>query len=87
MGVILSRRRQTSLYNNHIRQMLAKAETRANVIRHAGFHSDGLRPMTSTSMYKTLVRPILEYAAQCLSYKHYYFKEKESKPIEEPTSL
>ena len=27
-------------------------------------------------MYKTLVRPILEYGAQVLSYKHYYFNSK-----------
>ena len=25
-------------------------------------------------MYKTLVRPILEYAAQILSYQHYYYQ-------------
>ena len=63
LGVMLSWCKQTSLYNKHISQMIAKAETRVNAIRHMGFHSDGLRPETSTKMYKVIVRPILEYAA------------------------
>ena len=66
LGIILSRSRLTSLYGKHIRVLLEKAETRANAIRHMGFQRDGLRPETAISMYKTLVRPILEYAAQVL---------------------
>ena len=87
LGVLLSRSRQTSLYTSHISQMIAKAETRVNSIRHMGFHSDGLRPETATRMYKILVRPIMEYAAQVLSHKHYYFKERECTELEEPTSI
>ena len=87
LGVIWSRSRQTSLYSRHISKMLEKAETRINAIRHMGFHSDGLRPETSVRMYKILVRPILEYAAQVLSYSHYYMKERKAKNIEEPTSI
>ena len=87
LGVLLSRSRQTSLYTSHISKMIAKAETRVNSIRHMGFHSDGLRPETSTRMYKILVRPIMEYAAQVLSYKHYYFKERECTELEEPSSI
>ena len=52
-----------------------------------GFHSDGLRPETSTKMYKVIVRPILEYAAQVLSYKHYHFKERKSTAVEKPSSV
>ena len=87
LGVIWSRSRQTSLYSRHISKMLEKAETRINAIRHMGFHSDGLRPETSVRMYKILVRPILEYAAQVLSYSHYYVKERKANNIEEPTSI
>ena len=87
LGVMLSRCRQTSLYSKHISQIIAKAETRVNATRHMGFHSDGLRPETSIKMYKVIVRPILEYAAQVLSYKHYYFKERECTVIEKPSSV
>ena len=38
-------------------------------------------------MYKTSVRPILEYARQVLSYRHYYFKERKSQNIEEPSEI
>ena len=66
---------QTSLFTHHISSIFEKAEKRVNCIRHFGFQGDGLRPETSVKMYKTLVRPKLEYASQALSYKHYYFKE------------
>ena len=56
LGIMLSRGRLTTLYGNHIKQVLEKAEVRANAIRHLGYHSDGLRPQTSIAMYKTLVR-------------------------------
>ena len=52
-----------------------------------GFHRDGLRPTTSIKMYKALVRPILEYAAQVLSYKHYYFTDRKCTNIEEPPEM
>ena len=88
LGIVLSRNRQTTLYSNHIARVLEKAETRANVIRHLGFHRDGLRPLTSIRMYKTLVRPTLEYAAQVLSYKHYYFTERKTvNVIESPDMI
>ena len=87
LGVRLSRSRLTSLYGKHIREVLEKAEVRVNAIRHKGFKSDGLRPETTIRMYKTLVRPILEYASQVLSYKHYYFKDRKCEPIEEPMGM
>ena len=74
LGVIFSNKRQTSLITHHISTILEKADRRVNCIRHFGFQSDGLRPATSVMMYKTLVRPILEYAAQVLSYRHYYYR-------------
>ena len=87
LGIIISRGRLTTLYGNHIKRVLEKAETRANAIRHLGYHSDGLRPQTSISMYKTLVRPTLEYAAQALSYKHYYFTERRSYNVDEAPDM
>ena len=68
-------------------KVLEKAEVRANAIRHTGFHRDGLRPETSIGMYKTLVRPILEYAAEALSFKHYYFTERKCTAVEEPPEM
>ena len=73
LGVTFSNKRQTSLITHHISTIVEKAERRINCIRHFGFQSDGLRPVTSIMMYKTLVRPILEYAAQVLCYHHYYY--------------
>ena len=87
LGVLLSRSRLTSLYGKHLADVLQKAEVRANVIRHKGFQSDGLRPETAIRLYKTLVRPILEYASQVLSYKHYYFTDRKCEKIEEPTGM
>ena len=87
LGVLLSRSRLTSLYGKHIAEVIEKAEARANVIRHKGFHSDGLRPETTVRMYKILVRPMIEYAAQVISYKHYYFKERKCARLEDPTEM
>ena len=74
LGVTFSNKRETSLITHHISKILEKADRRINCIRHFGFQSDGLRPVTSVMMYKTLVRPILEYAAQTLRYQHYYYQ-------------
>ena len=87
LGVLLTRSRQTSLYGKHISQILEKAEARVNAIRHMGFRSDGLRPETSVKMYKILVRPMLEYADQVLSYKNYYFTKRKSGRVEEATNF
>ena len=73
LGVKFSNKRQTSLVIQHISSILEHAGRRVNCIRHYGFSSDGLRPATSIRMYKILVRPILEYAGQVLSYRHYYY--------------
>ena len=87
LGVIMTTSRLTSLWRKHIAKVIEKAEARVNVIRHMGFHKDGLRPETSIRMYKTLVRPIIEYAAEVLSYKQYYFTERKCTNIEEPTEF
>ena len=47
-----------------------------------GYHKDGLRPETALKMYKVLVRPLLEYGAQVISYKRHYLRSSRA-----PTSL
>ena len=81
-----SNKRQTSLITHHISKISEKADRRINCIRHFGFQSDGLRPVTSVMMYKTLVRPILEYAAQALSYQHYYCQSCKKDKAEKKTT-
>ena len=83
LGIILASSRLTSLYGKHIAIVVERAETKANLIKHMGFHKDGLRSETAIRMYKTLVRPILEYGAQVLSYKKYYFTERKPEKLEE----
>ena len=73
LGILFSITRLTSLYTQHFARLIEKVEKRINCVRHLGFESDGLRPATCLCMYKVLVRPILEYASQVLSYKHQYF--------------
>ena len=84
LGLLLTNTRLTSLITKHVEHVIGKAEKRVNCIRHYGFQSDGLRPQTSIEMYKILVRPILEYAAQVLNYQHNYFKKAETANISEP---
>ena len=87
LGIIFSRSRQTSLYGKHSTRVIERAETTVNLIRHMGFQKDGLRPETSVRMYKAMVRPILEYGAQVLSYKHHYFVDREIEKLEAPTEI
>ena len=73
LGILLSSgARQKTLYKEHFAKILEKALARLHCIRHLGFHKHGLRPHTAIRMYKALVRPILEYGAQALSYKKYF---------------
>ena len=73
LGIWLSSgARQKTLYKVHFEKILEKALARTHCIRHLGFHKDGLRPQTAIRMYKVLVRPILEYGAQALSYRWYF---------------
>ena len=87
LGVTLSSTRLTSLYTNHFNKIIKKASKRLHCIRHFGFERDGLRPLTSIRMYMVLIRPILEYAAQTLSFRHYYFKttKNENNNYDTPT--
>ena len=76
LGILLSSTYQTTLYGRHITKVIEKAEKRASTLRHMGYHSDGLRPETAVRMYKILIRPLLEYGAQALSYENYYLAKE-----------
>ena len=52
--------------------ILEKASKRLWQIKHIGFSKDGLRPETALKLYKLLIRPILEYGAQVLTYVFSY---------------
>ena len=77
LGVVLSSAaRQNTLFKDHFEKILEKAHIRLNCIKHFGFHKDGLRPQTAIRLYKVLVRPLLEYGAQVLSYRRYFLNSK-----------
>ena len=73
LGIEISNKNQTNLYTNHFKNTIEKAERRLQCIAHYGFHRDGLRPETAIKLYKLMVRPILEYGSQVLSFQKYYF--------------
>ena len=72
LGILLSTKRLTNIFSRHFAKSIEKAERRLHCIRHLGYHKDGLRIETAIRMYKILVRPILEYCAQVLTYRNYY---------------
>ena len=57
-----------------------KAEKRLHCITHYGFHRDGLRPETAIKLYKLMVRPILEYGSQVLTYQKHYLNSSCEQP-------
>ena len=71
LGVTLGSRYVTNLYKDHFQSILERARNRAAAIRSLGFSKNGFRIKTSVRLYKLLVRPILEFCAQSLSYARY----------------
>ena len=57
----------------HFNAILDKARRRLWQIKHVGFSRDGLRPETALKLYKLLIRPVLEYGGQVLTYVYTYF--------------
>ena len=74
LGFVISSKNQTNLYLSHFKNALEKAEKRLHCISHYGFYRDGLRPETAIKLYKLMVRPILEYGSQVISYQKYYLQ-------------
>ena len=73
LGILLSSvSPQNTLFREHFARIMEKAQRRIECIKHFGYHKDGLRPQTAIRMYKILVRPLLEYGAQVLTYRRNY---------------
>ena len=68
LGIILTSKYVTNLFRTHFSTILDKAKMKIAVIRRHGFHEDGLRISTAIRLYKLMIRPLLEYCAQSLSY-------------------
>ena len=74
LGIEISNKNQTNLFTDHFKKTIEKAEKRLHCILHYGFHRDGLKPESTMKLYKLMVRPILEYGAQVLTYQKYCLK-------------
>ena len=66
LGILLQNSKNP--YGRFIDIQLEKAENRLGVVRLLGFHKDGLRISTGVKLYKLLIRPILEFGAQIITY-------------------
>jgi hypothetical protein len=54
----------------HIEQNITKARRTAYSLLSAGFHGvNGLDPMTSLSLYKTYIQPVLTYGLEIVQLK------------------
>ena len=83
LGVTFSSKHITNLFKVHFRTMLEKANLRVSTIRRFGFRENGLRLTSAVRLYKLLVRPLLEYCAQSLTYARY----SERGSLEAPTGF
>ena len=50
---------------------------RVGVVSLLGLHLDGLNPVTAIRLYKSLIRPILEFGAQIVPYSKKQIEELE----------
>ena len=71
LGITITSRYVTNLFKEHFNLIMEKAKSVAASIRNYGFSMDGFRIKTTIKLYKLLVRPILEFCAQSLSYANY----------------
>ena len=71
LGINLTNKYVTNLFKDHFQSIIEKAKSRAAVIRRYGFSKKGFRVETSVKLYKLLVRPILEFCAQSLTFAPY----------------
>ena len=55
-------------YKCFLARTLERAEVRIARVRGFGFHQDSLLHATAVRLYKALVRPILEFATQVVSF-------------------
>ena len=71
LGITITSRYVTNLFKDHFTLIIEKAKSVAASIRNYGFSRDGFRTETTIKLYKLLVRPILEFCAQSLTYASY----------------
>ena len=71
LGVVITSSYVTNLFKDHFDFILKKAKTRAAAIRGFGFSKNGFRLKSSVKLYKLMIRPILEFSAQSLTYALY----------------
>ena len=71
LGVTLTSKYVNNLFRAHFSTIIERAKVKAGIIRRHGFHEDGLRLKTAVKMYKLIIRPVLEYCAQSISYSRY----------------
>ena len=71
LGIVITSKYVTNLFKSHFEYILNKAKTKAAAIRAFGFSKNGFRVKSSVRLYKLLVRPILEFCAQTLTYALY----------------
>ena len=63
MGQTVGLGSRESPFKDYHSRILASAKVRLGMVKHLGLSKDGLRPLTAIRLYKSLVRPVLEYAA------------------------
>ena len=68
LGVTLTSKYVNNLFRAHFSTILERERVKARTIRRHGFHEDGLRLKTAVKLYKLIIRPVLEYCAQSISY-------------------
>ena len=71
LGILITSKYVTNLFKSHFDFILKKAKTRVAAIRAYGFSKNGFRVKSSVRLYKLLIRPILEFCAQTLTYALY----------------
>ena len=71
LGVALISQYVTDLFRNNFSEILERAWVKVAAIRSYGFHEDGLSIQSSIRLYKLVIRPLLEYCTQTLTYSMY----------------
>ena len=71
LGVVLSSKYITNLFRQHYAKITEKARIKSAILKRHGFHENGLRLSTAIRLYKLVIRPVLEYCGQTLSYSRY----------------
>ena len=66
LGIVFESAHQN--YKIYLDSIIQKIATRSMQLRAIGLDKDGLRATTAIKIYKTLVRPLIDYAAQVLHF-------------------